>query len=65
MGQIDVLKLVLLLAGLAMMLFYRVRLVEALIEALNRFGGGPPTGMHPSPACDSQILGSKRRQSES
>ena len=64
MGQTDVLKLV-LMAGLAMMLFDRARLVEALIEALSRFRGGPPTGMQPAPACDSHILGRKRRRSES
>jgi len=26
--------------------------VAALIEALQNFRGGPPTGMHPSPADD-------------
>jgi len=31
-------------------------LVDALIEAIQNFRGGPPTGPHPSPANDSALL---------
>ncbi|MCU1234333.1 MAG: hypothetical protein JWP63_2300 [Candidatus Solibacter sp.] len=38
-------------------------LVDALIEAIQNFRGGPPTGMHPSPANDGALL-RRRRKSE-
>lgn len=31
-------------------------LLDALIEALHNFRGGPPTAMHPSPANDSALI---------
>ena len=30
--------------------------VDALIELINNFRGGPPTPMHPSPADDGAVL---------
>lgn len=63
MGQLSVWSL-LLMAALAAMLFHRTRLVEALIEAINNFRGGPPRPMHPSPANDAALLTKPRRKSE-
>jgi hypothetical protein len=39
-------------------------LVDALIEALDNFSGGPPTPMHPSPANDAAFLGRRSRKIE-
>lgn len=36
-------------------------LVDALIEALDNFRGGPPTPMHPSPVNDAALLGRSRK----
>jgi hypothetical protein len=37
-------------------------LVDALIEAIRNFRGGPPTGMHPSPANDAALLQRRSRK---
>jgi|ERR1035437_846834 hypothetical protein len=44
-----------LVASLVILCFQR-RLLDALIEALNNFRGGPPTAMHPSPSNDGALL---------
>ena len=65
MGQIkgDVLFPAILLALLVILCFQR-RLLDALIDAINNFRGGPPTAMHPSPSNDSALLRGKFRKSE-
>ena len=41
----------------AVLLFSGRTLIDALIDAINRFrGGGPPTPMHPIPADDYPLL---------
>jgi len=42
-------------------LFFRRSMVDAVIEAINNFRGGPPTPMHPSPANDSALLRKRAR----
>jgi len=49
-----------ILASLAILLFKR-SMLDALVEALRNFRGGPPTAMHPSPVNDSALL--RRRRS--
>jgi hypothetical protein len=66
MGQIEgtVLFSAILVALLVILCFQR-RLLDALIEAINSFRGGPPTAMHPSPSDDGALLRRKSRKSES
>jgi hypothetical protein len=45
-------------------LFFRRWMLEALIEAINNFRGGPPTPMHPSPANDGVLLRRRSRKIE-
>ena len=52
-----------LVASLVILCFQR-RLLDALIEALNNFRGGPPTAMHPSPSDDAALLRRKSRKTE-
>ena len=59
MGQI--LFLTILVALLVVLCFQR-RLLEALIEAIDNFRGGPPTAMHPSPADDGALLRKRSRK---
>ena len=42
----------------------RRRMLDALIDALNNFRGGPPTPMHPSPADDGALLRRRSRKNE-
>ena len=65
MGQIEstVLLSAILVALLVILCFQR-RLLDALIEAINNFRGGPPTAMHPSPSDDGALLRRKSRKSE-
>jgi hypothetical protein len=51
MGQIDWIAPLVFALVLAMLLFQR-GFREAVIEAIDRFRGGPRTPMHPSPAGD-------------
>jgi hypothetical protein len=37
-------------------------LIDALIEAMNNFRGGPPAGMHPLPADDGALLRKRSRK---
>jgi len=46
-------------AAAATLLFHR-SVAERIIEAINRFRGGPRTPMHPSPAGDTAFL--RKRQ---
>ena len=57
MGQVEgtVLFSAILVALLVILCFQR-RLLDALIEAINNFRGGPPTAMHPSPSDDAALL---------
>jgi hypothetical protein len=45
-------------------LFLRRWMVDALIEAINNFRGGPPTPMHPSQSNDAALLRKRFRKSE-
>jgi len=56
-----------LLALFAIAILYVVShrsLVDALIEELRNFRGGPPTAMHPSPADDGRLLRKRERKAE-
>jgi len=66
MGQVEgtVLFSAILVALLVILCFQR-RLLDALIEAIDNFRGGPPTAMHPSPSNDGALLRRKGRKSES
>ena len=65
MGQIEstVLFSAILVALLVILSFQR-RLLNALIEAIDNFRGGPPTAMHPSPSDDGALLRRKSRKTE-
>ena len=65
MGQVgsEILFSAILLALLVILCFQR-RMLDALIEAINNFRGGPPTAMHPSPSDDGALLSRKSRKSE-
>lgn len=54
----------LMLAVLLVILFFQRWLLDALIEAINNFRGGPPTAMHPSPSNDSALLRRRSRKIE-
>ena len=60
----NVLFSAILVASLVILCFQR-RMLDALIEVINNFRGGPPTAMHPSPADDGALLRRKARKSES
>ena len=52
-----------ILVALLVILCLQRRLLDALIEAINNFRGGPPTAMHPSPSNDGALLRRKSRRS--
>ena len=58
MGQMDYdVLLLILVAFFAILFFKHFRwMLEAILEAINNFRGGPPTPMHPSPAGDDALL---------
>jgi len=63
MGQINsVVVFLICVAGVA--LFFRRWMLDALIEEINNFRGGPPTPMHPSPADDGALLRRRSRKIE-
>ena len=65
MGQNNYVTLISLLIFVAIAaLFFRRWMVDALIEAINNFRGGPPTPMHPSPSNDAALLRKRSRQNE-
>jgi hypothetical protein len=53
-----------ILVALLVVLCYQRRLLDALIEAIDNFRGGPPTPMHPSPANDGALLRRRSRKTE-
>lgn len=58
-------SIVLFLALVAVVaLFFRRWMLDALIEAIHNFPGGPRTPMHPSPANDGVVLLKRRRKVE-
>ena len=65
MGQIkgEIMFPAILLALLVILCFQR-RLLDALIDAINNFRGGPPTAMHPSPSNDGALLRGRNRKSK-
>jgi hypothetical protein len=64
MGQTGVIIFSLILAALLILLASQRRLVDALIEAINNFRGGPPTVMHPSPSDDTALLRKPARKTQ-
>jgi hypothetical protein len=50
-----------ILAALLLFLCFERSLLDALIEAIHNFRGGPPTAMHPSPADDGALLRRRRK----
>jgi hypothetical protein len=52
------------LLDLIVFLFRRWRLLDALIQELNNFRGGPDTPTHPSPADDGALLRRRSRRIE-
>lgn len=63
MEQANSIALFLIVVAVAALLFRR-SLLEALIEAIDNFRGGPPTPMHPSPADDGTLLRRRARRAE-
>ena len=63
MEQTNSIALFLILVAVAALLFRR-SMLDALIEAINNFRGGPPTPMHPSPADDGALLRRRARKVE-
>jgi hypothetical protein len=62
MGQIN--PALLFAVGVAVAaIFFRPWMLDALVEAINNFRGGPPTPMHPSPADDGALLRKRARKS--
>jgi hypothetical protein len=53
-----------ILVALLLTLCFQRRLLDAIIEAINNFRGGPPTAMHPSPADDGALLRRRSRKTE-
>ena len=50
-----------LIASAIIALSFKSWMLDALIEAINRFrGGGPPSPMHPLPSNDGALLRRKR-----
>jgi hypothetical protein len=65
MGQIGGAVLIsAILVALLVTLCFQRWLLDALIEAINNFRGGPPTPMHPSPADDGALLRRRSRKTE-
>ena len=65
MGQIGGAVLIsAILVALLVTLCFQRWLLDAIIEAINNFRGGPPTPMHPSPADDGALLRRRSRKSE-
>ena len=50
----------LILVVIFVALLFQGSVLEALLEAINNFRGGPPTPMHPLPADDGAMLRRKR-----
>jgi hypothetical protein len=50
----------LILVAIFVALLFQGSVLEALLEAINNFRGGPPTPRHPLPADDGAIVRRKR-----
>ena len=62
MGQVGPVLLLVLATLLVVVFFFRRwRLLDALIEELNNFRGGPRPPMHPIPADDGALLRRRSR----
>ncbi len=62
MGQIGVVVFSLLAVAFFITLSFQRWMLDALIEAIHNFRGGPPTGMHPSPVNDGFLLRKRSRK---
>lgn len=58
-----IVAIIVALSGLTLF-FFRRGLLDAFIEAMNNFRGGPPTPRHPLPADDGILLRRRPRKSE-
>ena len=58
MEQAQIVRLVLVAIFVA--LLFQGSVLEAILEAMNNFRGGPPTPRHPLPADDGAILRRRR-----
>jgi len=56
--------LLLVIAGAFALFLFQRGVLEAIIEALNNFRGGPPRPMHPSPSNDRALLRRRARRGE-
>jgi hypothetical protein len=56
MGPAEIVFLAFAITTSLLVFIARYRLIGALIEAIEKFRGGPPAGMHPSPANDLFLL---------
>ena len=54
----------LILVAIFVALLFQGSVLEALLEVLNNFRGGPPTPRHPLPADDSSIVRRKRARAK-
>jgi hypothetical protein len=52
----------LIFVAVCVILLFQRWLLDALIEAIDNFRGGPPTPMHPSPADDGFLLRARHRK---
>jgi hypothetical protein len=55
----------LILVAIFVALLFQGSVLEALLEGINNFRGGPPTPRHPLPADDNVILRRKRSRASS
>ena len=62
MPQMELTVLVLALAASILVLVLNRSLLDALIEGIHNFRGGPPTAMHPSPVNDGLLLRKRFRK---
>jgi hypothetical protein len=53
----------LILVAIFVALLFQGKVLEALLEAINNFRGGPPTPRHPLPSDDAAIVRRKRSRS--
>jgi hypothetical protein len=54
----------LILVAIFVALLFQGSVLEALLEAINNFRGGPPTPRHPLPADDGAIVRRKRSRAK-
>jgi hypothetical protein len=64
MGQSEGSIAVMVFAALLVVLLGQRWLREMVMEAIRNFRGGPPAGMHPSPADDGFLLRRRARKVE-